>query len=380
MGVKVMWMATAVAWCVGLTVAEGSSPTAPAALDEAVQKAALASLDKGLAYLDKTQKPDGSWSQRTFPAITALAARAYLDYPGGKYTRTAPQVAKALAFVVGTAKENGRGGIHEKFLENYNTSICLSTLVDAKDPTYDALIANAREYLKTKMVWNESTQGVAKESLKYGGAGYGAKDGQQRPDLSNTQWFVEALAESGLASTDPAYEQVVVFLNRCQNVKDKDGVPQAGDDGGFFYAPDPLESKAGLDDQGRPRSYGGMTYAGFKSFLYARVNRTDRRVQAAWRWICANYTVDTNPGLGPQGLYYYYLTMAKALQIWGEPYLIDAKGVKHDWRADLVRKLVSLQKPDGSWVNEADRWEEGDAILVTAYAVQTIERCLMPLK
>lgn len=41
-----------------------------------------------------------------------------------------------------------------------------------------------------------------------------------------------------------------------------------------------------------------MTYAGFKSLLYANVSRTDSRVQAAWRWIREHYTLDENYGMG----------------------------------------------------------------------------------
>jgi len=34
---------------------------------------------------------------------------------------------------------------------------------------------------------------------------------------------------------------------------------------------------------------------------------------------------------------------------------------------------VALQRPDGSWVNEADRWMEGDPNLVTAYSVIALQ-------
>jgi len=51
----------------------------------------------------------------------------------------------------------------------------------------------------------------------------------------------------------------------------------------------------------------------------------------------------------------------------------DAKGMKHDWRAELVAKLASLQKPDGSWVGDK-RWMEDDPILVTAYAVLALQQ------
>ena len=77
-----------------------------------------------------------------------------------------------------------------------------------------------------------------------------------------------------------------------------------------------------------------------------------------------------------QGLYYYYHVFARALRAWGEPVIPDDKGVKHSWREDLCRKLISLQNKDGSWVNTADRWYEGNPSLVTAYAVLALQTAL----
>ena len=101
--------------------------------------------------------------------------------------------------------------------------------------------------------------------------------------------------------------------------------------------------------------------------------------ESAVGWLKKNYTVDANPGMPPQlkhrGLYYYYHTMSKALEVMGEDTFEDDKGVKHDWRTDLFRALESRQKPDGSWTNETDRWMEGDPNLVTAYALLTLSYC-----
>ena len=59
----------------------------------------------------------------------------------------------------------------------------------------------------------------------------------------------------------------------------------------------------------------------------------------------------------------------------GQDTFTDAKGVKHDWRADLIAALAKRQKPDGSWVNENDRWMEGDPNLVTGYALMALSYC-----
>ena len=73
--------------------------------------------------------------------------------------------------------------------------------------------------------------------------------------------------------------------------------------------------------------------------------------------------------MGQAGLYYYYHTFAKALNLLNRPTLTDASGQAHDWRADLTAALAKRQNRDGSWVNPADRFLEGDPNLVTAYGL-----------
>ena len=78
---------------------------------------------------------------------------------------------------------------------------------------------------------------------------------------------------------------------------------------------------------------------------------------------------ESNPGMGQSGLYYYYHTFAKALDVLGVDEIEDAKGVKHDWRRELTEELARRQKPDGSWVNTDTQWMEGDPNLATAFAL-----------
>ena len=75
------------------------------------------------------------------------------------------------------------------------------------------------------------------------------------------------------------------------------------------------------------------------------------------------------------GLYYYYVVMARTLDLMGEKEIVTADGKKHRWAEELAAQLLSLQRPDGSWVNEVDRWWEGSATLTTAYAVQALSIC-----
>jgi squalene-hopene/tetraprenyl-beta-curcumene cyclase len=98
-------------------------------------------------------------------------------------------------------------------------------------------------------------------------------------------------------------------------------------------------------------------------------------VKSAFRWVRENWTLEENKNIGNQGLYYYYLTMAKALSTYGQRIIETTDGKKHDWPMELSERILSLQKKDGSWVNENGRWYEDDPVLVTAYMIRALTIC-----
>mgnify|MGYP007000227658 CR=1 len=59
---------------------------------------------------------------------------------------------------------------------------------------------------------------------------------------------------------------------------------------------------------------------------YAEMDDKDPRLKAVRTWLKENYSIAENPGMGPQGLYYYYRTMAKALSLSGIEHILDKNG------------------------------------------------------
>jgi squalene-hopene/tetraprenyl-beta-curcumene cyclase len=122
-----------------------------------------------------------------------------------------------------------------------------------------------------------------------------------------------------------------------------------------------------------------MTYAGVKSLIYCGVSKDDPRIKKAYAWIQKNYTVEYNPGMPKLrqhwGLYYYYHTMAKCLDILGRDEVIDAEGKHHDWRADITAALAKRQEENGGWKNDTDHWMEADPNVVTGYALMALAHC-----
>lgn len=347
----------------GLMVCD-ATPASAQSLEEMRQKATQ--------FLEVTQSPDGSWTNSDAVGITSLVTTSLLM--SGKPIDD-PLVKKGLDYIVRIQQPTG--GIYAPASRHQNYETCISILALSaanKDGRFDGVIKKAELFLRG-LQWDEG-EGIESSDGAYGGGGY---DSKQRPDMSNTQYLVEALKEAGVANDDPAMQKLLIFISRAQNLESVNNqLPFAGkvNDGGFIYTPAKGgESKAGTTANGGHKSYGSITYAGLKSMIYAGLTKDDPRVQAATLWLRKHYTLDENPNMGQQGLFYYYQTMAKTMSALGSDEFEDDKGVRHMWKTELSEKLASLQQPNGSWINEADRWYEGDPNLVTAYCLIALALC-----
>ncbi len=336
--------------------------------------------DKAVAYLKTTQKTDGSWSEA--PRSMGVSGVVVTGLLQCGVSSDAPPAAAGLKYIESlvNAKEGHIAGDGPKVgLQNYVTSVNVMALAAAKrDAKYKPAIGNAAEFLR-KLQWDDA-EGKDAKSDYYGGAGY---DSKSRPDLSNTQFFLNALHAAGAGKDDPAIKKAMVFVSRCQNLKsEQNDAPWAGliNDGSFIYSAASGGTTKTTDDTGGPLpGYGSMTYAGVKSMIYAGISKDDPRMKNALSWLKKNYTLEANPGMPPQrakmGLYYYYHTMGKTLDVLGQDTFTDDKGVEHHWRADLFEALKKRQLPNGSWKNDSDRWLEGDPDLVTGYALMALSHC-----
>jgi hypothetical protein len=342
--------------------------TTPAvAADAPETKEVKAVVAKAHDFLQTRQAADGSFTRRGEPGVTALVVAALLR---AGYGPDDPVVSKALGYLEKKARVDG--GIYDQGLANYTTSVAIMAFSEANEKgKYDAVIKNAVDFIK-KMQHLED-----EKDLKFGGAGY---DGTSRPDLSNTQFFIDAMIAAGVSKDDPAIQKAMKFVSRCQNLpgetNDQPFAKKTSDDdkGGLTYNPfDPDEKNPNRTPQGGLRSTGAMTYGGLKSFLYAGVSKDDPRVKGAIDWIRRHYTVQENPGQGQSGLYYYYHTFAKAMTAFGEDPFVDAEGSKHPWKVELFDAIKAKQNKDGSWINDRrDSFGEGDPSIATAFAVLTL--------
>jgi squalene-hopene/tetraprenyl-beta-curcumene cyclase len=358
-------------------LAVGTALSLTHAADDTTNRLYQQMVDKAVAFLTtKSQADDGSFNAAAGPAVTALVATSVLRQ--GR-SPDDPLVAKAIKYVEKFCRDDG--GIYNEGTVNKNYETCIAILLFKeanRNGKYDSLLAKAEKYVKTNQ-WGATDEREADATdVKYGGTGYGRTN--DRPDLSNTSFFMDALKATGSGADSDAVQRALVFVSRCQNLESPyNTTPFAKklNDGGFYYTPAAGgNSQAGNDEQtGGLRSYASMTYAGLKSMIYAGLGPDDQRVKAALGWLKKHYDLNSNPGLGNQGLYYYYQTFAKAMSALGQEKFVDESGTTHDWRKDLIDALASRQRPDGSWVNENQRWMEGDANLSTGYALLALSYC-----
>ena len=372
-----VWICAAPA--VELTTRQGEVGPVPLSL----QNEARAAIQRGLRWLEAQQQADGNWSNPDFPALTALPLWALVR---GESTNRAA-LDRARQYLLGCVHENGaiyrepaqkqKGG----GLANYNTALCMVALHALNDARLAPVILKARAYVA-------GTQHLGADEYR-GGMGYDPETGRAYADLSNSYIAYEAMRltqkvedqrRSGEKKADLDWAAAAEFVARIQNKASGTNAAADAEAGGFGYRPG--HSMAGTTTNAagevQLRSYGSMTYAGLLSLIYADVNRNDPRVRSAFDWAVKHWSLNENPGMGQQGLYYFYNVLAKALAATGQAQLAVAPGSSLNWRVELIKKLVGLQKTDpatgqGYWLNAEGRWWESDPVLVTAYTLLALE-------
>lgn len=327
------------------------------------------SIARGAKFLVANQSSDGFWSDKQMPALTALPVWALTNVSEDRVSGVTNAIKKGVKYVLSTQRPDGgfyvpkpgRGG---SGLGNYNTSVCLSALFESKISPATPLL-KAREYIASSQLTGDDTMA--------GGFGYDKLSRRRYADLSNTSYALDAMRRTesleefraGAKRVDVNWDKALSFVD---NLMKKDG-PDAG---GAAYNDRTPQAGTVTNAKNRVhlRAYGSMTYAAVLSMCHAKLDRGDPRVRDSLEYCRRNWSVNENPGMGNQGLYYFYDIMARALSASG----VEKVG-EHDWKKELSAKLISLQKPDGSWFNDNNRFWESDPVLCTSFAILVLQLC-----
>ena len=343
-----------------------------------------AAIQQGVAWLAAKQTEDGAFSNPQFPGLSGLALWAVAASGDAAYSNI---VRKGSDYIL--SKVQPDGGIYTPIpgrkgggLGTYNTAVCLTALAATGRDDITEVVLNARTYLA-------GSQHLGDDVFK-GGFGYDKQTDRAYTDLMNTHFVLEAMRRTqayedrrpaGQKRADLNWQAALEFAERLHNG------PDTGDNaGGFYYSPG--DAKAGTEkiaaQSNAPgaattnetvvlRSYGSITYAGLLALVHCDVDRADPRVQSALNWASRHWTLDENPGMQDQGLYFFYNVMSRALAAAGLETIPREQGDAILWAKELVGKVVSLRQDDGSWVNGNGRFLENDSVLATAYSVLALE-------
>jgi len=214
------------------------------------QQAINQTIEEGLAWLAANQQPDGSWpaSGANYVAGAGFGAVAFMSqgYTEADLYNGRAVVADAIQYILSQVKPAGWlalpyvegsifwGGdppdlerIHHA---NYETSVALMALAMTGNPDYADEIAAASAWLEMNQ-WDDTDPNRVGEhqwSIDgefLGGFGYQCMDstrGDTRPDLSNTQLSLVALADAQALSADIAND-AITFIQNCQGVRREPG-------------------------------------------------------------------------------------------------------------------------------------------------------------
>jgi squalene-hopene/tetraprenyl-beta-curcumene cyclase len=329
------------------------------------------SVTAGLQYLRHSQNPDnGSWSNSV--GITSLAVLTFLN---AGFNEQDEVVSQAIDYIRSYTNTDGTICL-DCGHATYETSLALIALRATHNEIYLDEILAARNWLVTSQ-WDEDSlwDPITEDHAYWGGFGYGS---HTRPDLSNTQFALLALEAADLPLDDEngTWEKALKFVSRCQNRTESNDGFSPGDDGGFMYLP-------GYSIAGDTVSTGSMTGAGIWGLALSGITTQDGRFADGIMWVSENYTWDYNPltddSWGDYSLYYYYMSMAKALSMARKFTVVTPDEEPHDWNTELRQELESRQDPEaGYWVNSNSNLWENVPDLATSYALLALQTRQLP--
>jgi len=124
-----------------------------------------------------------------------------------------------------------------------------------------------------------------------------------------------------------------------------------------------------------------MTYAGMLALVYAGVDRDDPRVRSAFDWASKHWSLDQNPGMGMEGVFFFFNVLTRSLSAYGADLIPISVQSPVNWRREVAARLLKAQTIDpatghGFWRNETGRYWESDPVLVTAYSVLALQHMI----
>jgi hypothetical protein len=396
-----LWKMLLIVWLIPMTLSAGRCKG-----DAPLVKRIDASLKRAGRFLVKQQSPDGAWRSKTYgcfkdgPSLTpqVLSALFFMPQTGKAAKVSYRKGASYLVEMIGSdgRVKDGPNGLMFPALTASSASRVV-VLHERTTATRRAQAAWLKYFCARRL---SRALGWLESDPEFGGWGFALavprKPASGRPkeiffesNMVATIFALGAVRSAKVALKDPMYEEILTFVERCQNFADD---PQQADvrfdDGGFFFIPgDAAQNKAGIagtDAKGRERyhSYGTMTADGLRALIRCGLPRNHPRVIAAKQWLEMNFSVKNQPGtFAPdrevlRGATYYYWCWAIGHAFVGvEEREIETKNGRVAWAEALAEELLHRQQPNGSWQNKFTDAKEDDPLVATSFAAAALALC-----
>ena len=280
------------------------------------------SIDRGIAYLRKTQGNRGGWEEYGGQScgLSSLCTMALLN---AGVSRDDPDIVRAMRYLRGFEPK-----------ETY--SVALQTLV------YCQLgAAGDLPRIRRNVEWMIRSQKQVGTPDRIGSWDYGG--GRGSGDPSNAQFALLALGaaqDRGIEIASEVFQRSYDYwINRQQS------------EGGWAYG------------RGR-RTSGSMTCAGIASVIIAgnRLgtdasanqirccgggSQDEDAIEAGLGWLARNFTLQVNPGGDSMTKFYYLYALERVGRLSGRRFIGD-----HDWYREGAEYLISIQDEfQGFWSN-----------------------------
>lgn len=275
-------------------------------------------IDKGLAYLLKMQRPDGSWASNSegqrAVAITSLSLMAFMakaEFPG--FGPHGDRLTKAKDWLLTRAKESPDGYMGSTMYEHGLATLALTELWGmTRNKEDDAAMQKAVE----------AAVDVILRSQNEGGGWRYQPQADAGQDTSVTVMVFVALAsarQAGIVVPNETIAKVVTYFESATSQKT----------GGFNYVP------TGVQKNDSIACTGGGAYAAQLAGA-----RGSEMVESALRFL-----KERSPGIIDNNFGHYYYGHYYAIQA-----MVQA-GDEHytQWYPLIRDALIRKQRPDGGW-------------------------------
>lgn len=326
------------------TLPGGSALATPGpTLPQFVTADSASAVDRGLNYLAKTQRADGSWLNSggygSYPAVmTALAGLAFMA--GGSTPESGPyarNVKKAMLYLMYIAEQDkdglisGPGGEGRSMYGHGFSMLFLAQCYGVEtNPEYEQ---------RLRKILDKAVELTARSQSRHGGWIYTPTSGGDEGSVTVTQLqALRACRNVGIKVPMSTIERAVKYLKDCQNP-----------DGGINYS---YDQRSGS----RPPISAAAIACFYAAGVYDRQRGGAEGQEAATVERLVNYCRTACAVNQSDGHYFYmHMYMAQGMyQRGGADY--------EDYYPQIRDRLLQMQAADGSWMGDGVGTTYGTAI------------------